>query len=54
MKKIAQFLGHDDVTTTPKVYARFSPDYLRASAEIPTLDGPAVRVAGSNEPGSAS
>lgn len=53
MEEIAQFLGHEDVATTRKVYARFSPDYLRESAEILTLDGPASRLAGSNEPRSA-
>jgi len=33
MEEIAQFLGHTDVKTTRKVYARFSPDYLRRAAE---------------------
>jgi integrase len=32
MNEIAQFLGHDDVKTTTKVYARFSPTYLRKLA----------------------
>lgn len=33
MEEIAQFLGHRDVTVTRKVYARFSPEYLRKAAE---------------------
>jgi integrase len=32
MDEIAQFLGHDDVEVTRRVYARFSPDYLRGAA----------------------
>lgn len=32
MEEIAQYLGHDDVATTRKVYARFSPEYLRGAA----------------------
>ena len=28
MPALAQFMGHDDSTTTEKHYARFSPDYL--------------------------
>jgi len=32
MEEIAQFLGHSDVNVTRKVYARFSPDYLRQAA----------------------
>ena len=32
MAEIAQFLGHDDVKTTAKVYARFSPTHLRKLA----------------------
>jgi integrase len=33
MAEIAQFLGHSDSRTTERVYARFSPDYLRKAAE---------------------
>jgi len=33
MQQIAQYLGHNDSRTTERVYARFSPDYLRAAAE---------------------
>jgi len=29
MAAIAQYLGHDDDRITQRVYARFSPDYLR-------------------------
>ncbi|UVC07699.1 site-specific integrase [Rhizobium sp. TH2] len=32
MEEIAQFLGHDDVNVTRKIYARFSPTYLRKLA----------------------
>lgn len=34
MDEIAQYLGHEDVSVTRKVYARFSPDYLRAAANV--------------------
>lgn len=35
MSVIAQYMGHDDDSTTQKHYARFSPDYLRgASANL--------------------
>lgn len=34
METIAQLLGHSDVSTTRKVYARFSPDYMRGPAEV--------------------
>jgi integrase len=33
MIEIAQFLGHADIRTTEKIYARLSPDYLRAAAK---------------------
>ena len=36
MEQIAQYLGHDDVRTTYRVYARFSPGFLRDAAR--TLD----------------
>ena len=29
---IAQYLGHSNVEVTRKVYARYSPDYLRKAA----------------------
>jgi integrase len=32
MEEIAQYLGHTDINTTRKVYARYSPDYLRRAA----------------------
>jgi integrase len=41
---IAQFLGHDDVATTRKVYARFSPDHLRKAAEALEYDDLAVHA----------
>ena len=38
MEDIAQYLGHDDVTVTRRVYARFSPDYLRRAASVLEYD----------------
>lgn len=32
MEEIAQFLGHSDINTTRRIYARYSPDYLRKAA----------------------
>ncbi|MEJ0012429.1 MAG: site-specific integrase [Bauldia sp.] len=32
MAEIAQYLGHSDSRVTERVYARFSPDYLRKAA----------------------
>ena len=32
MEEIAQYLGHDEVEVTRRVYARFSPTYLRKAA----------------------
>ena len=32
MEQVAQYLGHNDSRTTERVYARFSPDFLRAAA----------------------
>jgi integrase len=46
MAEIAQFLGHRDSRTTERVYARFSPDYLRGAAdalEIPGIQFSLVR-----------
>ncbi|MCR9256211.1 MAG: site-specific integrase [Alphaproteobacteria bacterium] len=43
MEKIAQYLGHNSVETTRKVYARFAPDHLRDEADI--LDFTKIRVA---------
>ena len=37
MQQIAQYLGHDDSRTTERVYARFSPDYLRDAAKALNL-----------------
>jgi integrase len=40
MEEIAQYLGHADLRTTYKVYARFSPEYLKKAAsalEMPLL-----------------
>lgn len=33
MSEIAQFLGHTSTAVTERVYARFSPDYLRGAAD---------------------
>jgi integrase len=33
MEEIAQYLGHSSTTMTSKVYARYSPDYLRKAAD---------------------
>jgi integrase len=33
MAEIAQFLGHTSTKMTERVYARFSPDYLRGVAD---------------------
>jgi integrase len=32
MEEIAQFLGHSDASTTYRIYARYSPEYLRRAA----------------------
>jgi len=40
LEEIAQFLGHSDLRTTYKVYARFSPSYLKKAAgslELPSV-----------------
>jgi integrase len=37
MEEIAQYLGHSDVNVTRKIYARYSPDYLRGLAESLSL-----------------
>lgn len=34
MAEIAQYLGHSDVSVTFRVYARYSPDYLRRAASV--------------------
>lgn len=47
MDEIAQYLGHDDVDTTRRIYARFSPGYLRkAAAALDEKPTPAFRVVG--------
>lgn len=38
MDEIAQFLGHSDSRVTQRVYARFSPDYLRQPASVLEID----------------
>jgi Phage integrase family len=39
MEEIQQFLGHSDINVTRKIYARFSPSYLREAAEALEIDG---------------
>ena len=38
MEKIQQFLGHSNIETTRKIYARFSPKYLRDAAAALEFD----------------
>jgi integrase len=38
MEKIQQFLGHSNIETTRKIYARFSPNYLREAAAALEFD----------------
>jgi integrase len=38
MSQISQYLGHTSTATTEKVYARFSPDFLRGAAAALDLD----------------
>lgn len=38
MSETAQFLGHSDTRITEKVYAKYSPDYLRKTAKATELD----------------
>jgi integrase len=46
MSEIAQYLGHAGQTTTEKVYARYSPTYLREAADV--LHDWHTRARGSN------
>lgn len=34
MSEISQYLGHTNTTVTERVYARFSPGYLRKAASV--------------------
>jgi len=38
MEEIAQYLGHEDVSVTRRVYARFSPTHLRKAAAVLDYD----------------
>jgi integrase len=38
MEEIQQFLGHSDINVTRKIYARFSPSYLKDAAAALELD----------------
>jgi hypothetical protein len=42
MEEIAQYLGHSNVNVTRKIYARFSPNHLRAAAAALEYDDLAV------------
>jgi integrase len=42
MSEISQYLGHNSTETTERVYARYSPDYLRRAAGV--LNLPAVHL----------
>ena len=39
MERIAQYLGHSDSRITEKIYARFSPSFLRDAADSLEIDG---------------
>ncbi len=38
MEEIAQYMGHKDSRITARVYARYSPDYLRGPSEVLVFD----------------
>jgi integrase len=42
IQEISQYLGHSSTDVIEKIYARFSPNYLRKAAA--TLDLPAVQL----------
>ena len=45
MSEIAQFIGHSNTTVTERVYARYSPDYLKKTASALDWEkGPAVHL----------
>jgi integrase len=45
MSEISQYLGHNSTETTERVYARYSPDYLRKAAGVLNLPSVHLRVA---------
>jgi hypothetical protein len=46
MSEISQYLGHNSTETTERVYARYSPDYLRkAAAEVGEREALRLEVA---------
>jgi integrase len=53
MEEISQYLGHSNVEITRRVYARYSPDYLRKAASALEF-GLYVVPAGSSEPRKAN
>lgn len=42
MEEIAQYLGHSDSRITSRVYARYSPDFLREAADLLEFDSVAA------------
>ncbi|WP_430436811.1 tyrosine-type recombinase/integrase [Oceanibaculum nanhaiense] len=44
MSEISQYLGHSSTAITERVYARYSPDYLRGAASALELPGAAPRA----------
>ncbi len=44
MGEVAAFLGHSDDIITQRVYARFSPSYLRGSAQALEVGGPRANL----------
>jgi integrase len=55
MEEIAQFLGHEDVNVTRRVYARFSPTYLHgAAAALEYDDLGSMNLKGQSADGSKS
>lgn len=50
MEEIRSYLGHENVATTRRIYARFSPNHLRgAAASLELDDGPVnLKIAASN------
>ena len=38
LPEVSQYLGHGDLKTTEKIYARFSLEYLRSAAKVLDLN----------------
>ena len=39
IEKVSEFLGHTNIMTTRRVYARFAPEHLRDAAEVLEIGG---------------